>query len=247
MAGGNPSANGTSVGVTESIEGLPVFALKFWGPSCQWQANGGTKVPLGGGAAYTKYANEKTFWEVGNYLQSQSCSVFANANPTRADYFSQLSNAVIQQVPYDGLQSNISLYDAGMLSAADLTDTSKVQMYKGTPVCGQFVSYRAQYGFIVKHGITSAASQLHPLTGGPATNVYINTNANALKLLSQATIVHEALHNLTGLNDEPLELLLGLDPNGSTQQEIQNGTNCFNGNTICISNQLRNQGCTGPN
>ncbi len=61
-----------------------------------------------------------------------------------------------------------------------------------------------------------AASQLRP----PATDVYINTafapktysQRYAWEYLKQATIVHEALHNVTGKNDDDLESLLTQNP-----------------------------------
>ena len=160
--GGNPSSNGTSVGVAESVEGLPVFALKFWGPSCQWQAGGGVKVPLGG-TALTQYGNERQQLLGGNYLASGLCASFFTA-PARAPYFVQLVNAITNgspglPVPFDGLQSNLSMYDAGMISAADLSNPRAVSIWKGTPVCSRFVSfYRGQNGRQTNLGIATAAS-----------------------------------------------------------------------------------------
>jgi hypothetical protein len=52
-----------------------------------------------------------------------------------------------------------------------------------------------------------AQAQVQP----PATDVYINTDKSTLKILSQSTILHEALHNLTGLDDYQLEEFLGLN------------------------------------
>lgn len=65
------------------------------------------------------------------------------------------------------------------------------------------------------NSITVAEAQLQP----PATDVYINTNARVLKkYLTQSTILHEALHNLTGLEDPALAEALGTSPTpgGST-------------------------------
>lgn len=237
MAGGNPSANGTSIGVAESVEGLPVFALKFWGPSCVWQASGGIKVALGG-TALTTYNEEKQQLLDGNYLTSNACSVFFNADPTRASFFSLLPAAVTQQRPvaYDGIQTNISQYDAGLLSATDASNPRKVSIFKGAPVCGQFVAYRGRSGTSPSPGKVTAAAQIHPPSGGQAMDVYINTKD--LKDLTQATILHEALHNLTGRYDDQLEELLGLDPNGP---------DCGNGKSVCITNLLKNVGCAGGN
>ena len=235
IAGGSPSATGTSIGVAESVDGLPVFGLKFWGPSCQWQAGGGSKVPLGG-TALTRYDNEKQQLLTGNYLTSSSCSAFFNADPARASYFSLLPSSVAQQVPYDGLQSNISFYDAGFLSATDLNDPIKVSIFKGAPVCGQFVAYRGRYGTQSPKGKVTAASQLKPPAGGSATDVYINTNTKVLTTLVQATVLHEALHNLTGRYDDGLFTLLGL----------RERENCAGG-SVCITKKLSDEGCAGTN
>jgi hypothetical protein len=78
--GGNLSNNGTSVGVTESIEGLPIFGLSFWGPNCKL---GEQKVPLGG-AANQQYSDLRNNLHDGNYLTSTKCSLFFKANPARS-------------------------------------------------------------------------------------------------------------------------------------------------------------------
>jgi hypothetical protein len=45
-------------------------------------------------------------------------------------------------------------------------------------------------------------------TQAPATDVYVNSRR--MKFFTQSTILHEALHNLTGLEDGDLKALLGL-------------------------------------
>ncbi len=70
-------------------------------------------------------------------------------------------------------------------------------------------------------------------TQPPGTDVYLNTNPAFSKLvqkkLTQSTILHEALHNLTGLEDPALMETLGTSPgpNGATdtinQVLVQNG------------------------
>jgi hypothetical protein len=151
--------------------------------------------------------------------------------------------AVSQQIPFDGLQSNISQYDAGFLSVADLSDPAKVKMFQGAPVCGQFISYRGLYGSVHVTNKVWAASQISSPDGGPVTDVYINTRlANGL---SQATVLHEALHNLTGAYDADLETLLGLSP--PDLHDVPNpNTDCPIG-SICISDLLQKKGCSGPN
>jgi hypothetical protein len=231
IAGGNPSNNGTSVGVSESVEGLPVFALSSWGPSCQL---GDQKVPLGG-SALQQYTNERSSLLAGSYLTSTACSLFFNANPSRSSYFGQLTGGVNRQVPYDGVQTNISYYDAGFLSPADLNVPMKVGIYKKVPVCGMFVPFKGQNGTVRPTGKTTAASQLQPPSGGQATDIYVNTDAKVLNSLKQATGAHEVLHNLTQLYDDDLEKLLGLTAD-----------DCIGG-TICISTKLVVSGCASTN
>lgn len=42
----------------------------------------------------------------------------------------------------------------------------------------------------------------------PATNAYLYTGKDALRNLTQSTVLHEALHNLTKLDDDELYKLL---------------------------------------
>jgi len=120
-----------------------------------------------------------------------------------------------------------------MLSAADLNDPKKVGIAKGSPVCGVFVASRGTNGYTPgPNGIVPAASQSYPVTGTVATDIYVNTKQ--WKNLSQGTILHEALHNLTGLYDDDLENLLNLD----LKKDCSNGT-------ICITNAVIGAGCAG--
>lgn len=70
-----------------------------------------------------------------------------------------------------------------------------------------------------------------------ATDVYINTDAKALPFLAQGTILHEALHNLTGMYDDGLEMLLGLNPPRDCPTSF-----CF-----CITKKLEDVNCAGTN
>ena len=126
---------------------------------------------------------------------------------------------------------------------------------KTSPVCGEFVPWRGSHGVVRPSGVTTAESQIAPSASGPATNVYINTNPKALARLTQGTILHESLHNLTGLSDfiekgwrslygyQPpydlktfvgIELVPGVDPDPS-------------GSTVDITTQLVSKGCAGAN
>ena len=55
----------------------------------------------------------------------------------------------------------MSQYAAGFLSANDLGNPTKVKIYKGTPVCGLFRSYRGLFGPVVVLNTVVAAAQIH--------------------------------------------------------------------------------------
>jgi len=67
-------------------------------------------------------------------------------------------------------------------------------------------------------------------TQSPGTDAYYATQSAALRYLTPATILHEALHNLTGLNDPDLYLLL-------TGKKLPDGP------TSPISDALATTGC----
>jgi hypothetical protein len=116
VAGANPSGNATSVANLGKSEGLPLWS--FWsvlfGSGGQKCTLGTNKVPLGGVALLqynTLKQNLLTF--LGSLTPTSACSVFFNASPQRSPYLSQLTAAVTNQVPYDGLLSNINIVAAG--------------------------------------------------------------------------------------------------------------------------------------
>jgi hypothetical protein len=119
---------------------------------------------------------------------------FFNATPQRAAYLSQLTSAVTVQIPYDGPTSTISMFDAGLYTDKDQANPLFPAQWTKTPVCAEFQNPTG----------TIAEAQVQ----SPATDVYINSKK--LKSLTQSTILHESLHNLTGLGDDDLEVLLGL-------------------------------------
>jgi len=132
-------------------------------------------------------------------------------------------------------KTNISQYAAGMISEADIESNPTAVIFKSrAPVCGLFLPYRGPHGVIKPEGKSTAASQIYPPL--LATHIYINTTPRVLSTLTQATVLHEVLHNVTGMYDEDLEPWLGLNP----------ATDCKNG-TICITKKLVAVGCAGPN
>ena len=238
QAGGNPSGNGTSVGVFESVESLPAWVLNFYSPPCQPPPpGGGVKATLVGAAA-TQYYNEVEQWLNGNYLVNPTCSAFLSNIQNYSVLYGGAISLVpsLLPIPYDGPNSNISLYDAGFERAEDLSTPQAVDAAKRAPVCGTFVPFNGPNGRHRPEGVVTAASQVNPARGTVATDVYINSNPKALKHLSQATIVHEALHNLTGMYDGPLESALGIP-----------AAKCTNGRTVCITEAVRNARCAGAN
>ncbi|MGP8176261.1 MAG: beta strand repeat-containing protein [Terracidiphilus sp.] len=259
-AGGNPSFNETAIGVAAPVEGIPVFALPLrGGPSCQLPSGGGTKVRLGG-AALRQYNNEQQQLLAGPYLTSpsppsppSSCAQFFNADPIRSTYFSQLTGSVTRQQVWDGIQTNISQYDAGMSDGKNPID---VKIKKLLPVCALFVPFRGPNGVVSPQGLSVAASQVlvTPPASGPATDIYINTNPKALTGLTQGTILHEALHNLTGLLDfvpQDWRSLYGYQPPYDLKTfvgiEVVPGADPNTGTTKDITIQLRLKGCAGAN
>jgi len=206
-----------------------------------------------GGDALLQYNDTKQKLLNGGYLTCPSCSAFFNADPFRAIYFNQLTDAVTRQIPYDGPQTTISQYDAGMLSPTKAaTNPTAVSIMKKVPVCALFLPFRGPNGTVPPTGLVTAASQITPPTNGPATDVYIHTSAKALKFLTQGTILHEVLHNLTGLEDFlDLDERTGVQPPFDLKTlvgiETSPGVDPKPGTTIDITKQLEVKGCAGTN
>jgi len=253
MVGGNPSGSAMFIGVAAPVEGVNVFGPAVNRPSCSLPTDQAQreKVALTGDAL-TKYNDEKQGLLNSGFLTCPSCSTFFNADPTRATYFGQLTSAVTRQVPYDGAQTNISQYDAGMSDGKNPTD---VRIKKIIPVCAIFVPFHGPHGTVQPRGVAAAASQIMPPQGGSATDTYINPDSKALATLTQGTILHETLHNLTGLEDfvqgdwrtsygfQPpydLKTLLGIETTPGVDPDPA-------GSTIDITNVLQQNQCAAQN
>ena len=131
----------------------------------------------------------------GGYLTSAACSNFFNVYG-RQQYFSQLTNAMQRQVAFDGIQTNISMYDAGLWGLNDLNKPTFPLHWQKTPICQNFTA--------------SSPNVAEAQVQSPATDAYINPRQNILRrYFSQSTILHEALHNLTGFPDPALAEVLG--------------------------------------
>jgi len=219
-AGGNPSGNGTSVLNIRLSEGLPVWSLFGGQPKC---ALGADKILLGG-SPLQQYSDlkQKLLTFLGSLTPTSACEQFFNANPSLMLYYPLLKVAVKNQVPYDGLLSNLSMYDAGEWTQKDQEDVDAWPHFRTSPICRQFWSDWGDWGGTV------AVAQVQP----PSTDVYIATQKKALTYLTQSTILHESLHNLTGLGDVDLYYLL-------TGKKLPAGP------TVVINTVLEQHGCVG--
>jgi hypothetical protein len=70
------------------------------------------------------------------------------------------------------------------------------------------------------------------LTQTPNTDIHIATQKDALRHLTQSTIVHETLHNVTGKDDPDLFMLLTGSPMGEQLSQV-------------INTVLEQHGCAG--
>jgi hypothetical protein len=242
MSGGNPSVAGTAIVVVdETVESKPFFVKDAWGGSCRLNPNG--KVPLGADAL-AKYNELKAqLLSSGTLLAhtpAASCQNFFEQDAVRKPYFAKLQDAVSSQIPYDGQLSTLSMFDAGMAPPVYIANYPEaIKQYKRMPVCGYVLTNNG-----------TAASQANAPNGLPR-DVYINSNpAVYAKRLTQATILHEVLHNLTGLPDwlrsdqlrgssHPVDLkdFLGMEFQLGVDPDLNHGT-------IDITNRLKAKQCT---
>jgi hypothetical protein len=218
VAGGSPSGSATSVANVGLIEGLPLFILPQKIPC----TIGSVKSFLGGQASI-QYNHLRPLLLAGLQAAAlpSSCSNFFNGQSGRPILGAVIS-AVTNQVPYAGPASNLSQYDAGEWTQNDtLFPNTWPSGFQQAPVCRRFFG-NGPGGW----SGTVATAQ----TQSPGTDAYYATQSAALQHLTQATILHEALHNLTGLGDPDLYMLL-------------TGKNLPAGPTAPISSALVTMGC----
>src|SRR5262249_37785440 len=134
VVGGNLSGNSTSLPFLTWFEGVPLFG-RGRGPKCQLGSN---KQTLSGDVLQ-QYNSAKQALLTGGYITSAACTNFYNAN-NLSRFFTQLQmvKAVSNQVPYDGPQTTISMYDAGLWSQLDSSKVTFPDQWKRTPVCSNF-------------------------------------------------------------------------------------------------------------
>ncbi len=210
-AGGNPSGNGTSIANLGLSEGMPLWSLFGATPKCTL---GTDKIALGG-AALQQYstAKQNLLTYLASLTPTSPCAKLLNV--------SQVTAAVTRQTPFDGILSNLSMYDAGIWNQKT-TQLKTWPDFRRYPICSEF-----WYGPGIWSG-TVAEAQTQP----PATDVYIATQKKALSYLTPVTILHESLHNLTGLDDPDLYNLL-------------TGKKLGPGPTTPINDALQQNGCVG--
>jgi hypothetical protein len=168
-----------------------------------------------------QYNNAKQSLINGGYLGSNKCFVLFIANPGLLPYFERLTNGVQTLNPLDGLQSNLSMYTAGLGTTAQLNDPPTLATLQKIAVCSTYSQANGDWNGIV------AQAQIQP----PATDVYFFTGKQALNNITQSTLLHETLHRLTSLNDHDLYKLL-------TGKELEEGKP-----TDVINNALVQNGC----
>jgi hypothetical protein len=215
LAGGNPSGIGTSAENLGIFEGLPLWllgAVVSAGPNCSL---GNAKPELSGGARQTyDTLRQGLLTHLASLPKSSPCFQMLNA---AGGPFTPLAvrAAVSLQLPFDGLKSTLSIYAAGLWNEKNKTYVNWSH-YPKIPVCGDFWDAHGKWNK------STAESQLQP----PGTDVYIDTLAEALPNLTQGTILHESLHNLSGLDDQDLyqvltKLNLGLRPTKAITQALE--------------------------
>ena len=129
---GNPSGNEASIANLGKSEGLPLW-LYAKTPACKL----GSDKPSLGGAALNQYValRQQLLSFLSALTPTSSCSIFFNG--ISAPNLSQLSTAVSNQVPYDGLLSNLNRYAAGLWTQKStlLVTWPKFPVF---PVCSEF-------------------------------------------------------------------------------------------------------------
>lgn len=228
VAGANPSGTGTALLNIETDEGIPQWRYPLGSrdvPACLLVGANKVELGLGVRTPYNEeiallYEEAKASLLSRGYLASLGCKALFTQNPNLAPFFNQLTSAISNQKAYDGLQSNISKYDAGVWAQQFLTIPGELEELRVTPVCWEFNRILGPWTGIL------AMAQFQP----PKTDVYIWTGKENLSLLKQSTLLHEALHSLTGMGDATLYFVLTGKPLGRQPTHV-------------ISTFLANNGC----
>src|SRR5579859_4119527 len=161
-----------------------------------------SSVPTGLAAwlttARTKVDNSALLTTAGN-----ACATFWS-DPKRAPYYSQVQNAVDNQVWYDGPLSIISEYDAGLWEMSDLPASQWKAILDNSPTPWVSCDFAKDIGLVAKSAAHDTGLSL------PGTDTYYTDRAEMLQYILPATIVHESLHNLTGKTDGEVRIMLDI-------------------------------------
>jgi hypothetical protein len=114
--------------------------------------------------------------------------------------------------PYDGPSSTITQLQSGTYDTTQPLTGRALAMATTMPVCGYFVRFRNIGGKILTpNGGKMAFAQGVAPGGGSPRDVYYNSDPNFWpKYFTEGTVVHEALHNLTGKSDTQLQVLFNI-------------------------------------
>jgi hypothetical protein len=224
VPGGNPSGYGTFVENAGLAESDPLWNVQYSSEvtSCSL---GSSKPLLFPGQPNNPYASAKAteLAFLAGLPKGSTCEKFMSSG-NRLQYWLFLGAALTNQVAYDGIGSNISLLSAGAYSKKDKEDNYFFpKYYEDHPVCDQFLKSTRQRYY-------PAMAQAYPPPGKPATDVYVDSRDWIIQHLTPSDVLHEALHNLTQLNDADLYMLLTGDKLKGLPSSV-------------ISKALRDNGC----
>jgi hypothetical protein len=143
----------------------------------------------------------------------------------------------------------MSQHSAGLVSPLEIDRTSRSQLLARNfiamklkqPVCALFVQ-KDGTKWSRRSSLTAAAAQSMSFTAAPPTAVYVNSNPDALTaLFSQGTVLHEALHTLTGLAHSELDAAVGA-PNKNLFDPVNRSRPSENE----VTWRLRQEQCVDP-
>jgi hypothetical protein len=225
--GGTPPATGLefvqeeirSEGVGLFITDAPVWRADNEGGGLHWeqqlfalQQNPGLK-----GDRLKKYNEQRDVAR--NSLQNEKCRKFLSAHGFDPD---KLLDAVNMQRAHDGRISMISQKSAGFYPNKG-TDSPRIDALKNLPVASYFKNERGRVTGAITAMYAGGKSSMDPSTVEERSDVYFG-NPNP----TSGTILHEALHSLTGYGDSLLQFLLGIPIQDSSSN---------------ITKILKNNGC----
>jgi hypothetical protein len=133
-----------------------------------------------------------------------------------------IRQTVVNQQPYDGRRTTRSRYAAGFQTRAEMASTTRgglqaMEAQRKVPVCGTWTRWRntALRQWQSPKTNPQAEAQTTNMTdpSQKPTDVYVNSTMKpkqAAKLFTAGTILHEALHEFTGLSDQELQAYFGI-------------------------------------